>query len=497
MQAGSNYAKIDSKPAPQFIVEVFMKHAYIRIAAFLLIFGSVIFPATALKLLPGDYPLEWRIPEPYEDPSWSRIAVIDLSPMTSDDRQTFAGLRSDNPYWGAERTYTVIVDESKGTGTGYDVAYLAGTASKGSLVDLKDVMRLALAKSSDHSEANVVLASLSDGSQPLIDLGLYSLLFSPTNKAAVDLSVHFATDGAEKRLPMSADLSLRGGWYGKIKSDTGDLTVRAIDKTANGAYDDKVSTKSSGDAVVVLKSLSYPVPICLPCNVLYQGKAVSYAGNLYSLSVNGGGDKLSVKNYTDTVGQAKFDVRDGQKKPVKWFQVEASNKMSKLCCAPGEGLITLPTGEYSCAVTIWPKSYSPTDEGFFGIVFEPMRPIKVKKGKIARPKVGGPIKIEIEPGFDVISASPGQEKYIELAFAMRGGRLAGFLGDRSLTVNIRDSANRLISSVQTIVAWGGSCGYLLKAPETAGIYKIGVSFDLRPYQEPISVYKKLIVKESA
>ncbi len=115
----------------------------IRAAVFLLMClvfaeGCPAAPAPGVTLQTGTYPLEWRVPKMAVDfdprypfnSSGENAYTLDLKPVSASSGRTYRGLKSASALVGDGGGFVVLVDESKGSGGGYDTAYMAANKAE-------------------------------------------------------------------------------------------------------------------------------------------------------------------------------------------------------------------------------------------------------------------------------------------------------------------------------------------------------------------------------
>ncbi len=447
--------------------------------------GSGLAPALGTTIEPGTYTMEWRIPEAGEDVSFGGRVFAALAPADTGLASNYKGLSSSKGLYGGTSRYTVFLDESKGTGTGYDTAYVLEGELGESECDLTaDAFKIKLKKQDG-------LLQSAESSGPVVDLTIGEEGSQITKKAVLGVDVHMS--GEQPQLAM---LVMRGGWYGTLKTDKGDLDVQLIDVNSNGIYGDKVSANADqpypnpGDVVLIG---GMPTRFEDYGNLLYLGDVVSYGGKLYEMSVSKTGETIDVQSYTSPVGKLRIEALDGRGKPSRCSTAMLFGNSGMFSTDGGE--LTVPPGEYRWLTAgIVPTQEGP-EEKHFGITVQPKSTVKVTKGKTAVTKIGGPMKVEIAPGMGVITVSQGGMKMIQLSFTVGGDELGGVMGNRMAWVNIRDRKGKLLSSKQSGFGRGGACAYSVRIPKDwkPGTYSIGVSFDPSPYQKTIYAKKKIKV----
>ncbi|OFX14427.1 MAG: hypothetical protein A2Z18_07905 [Armatimonadetes bacterium RBG_16_58_9] len=395
-------------------------------------------PALGVTIEPGTYKMEWRIPAVDEDVSFGGWRFVSLAPISSVDAARFKGLSSSKGYLGIADNYTIILDEMNGTGAGCDTAYVfvgdPGAAER----NVAGAVKINLEKRDGSLQS-------ADSDAPMVDLTVGEEGSQITKRAALGLEVH----------DMSGDqpfamLVVRGGWYGKLTTDTGDLDVQLIDANSNGVYGDKLSADInrsypiSGDVVLVGGP---PARFEDYANMLFLGDVVSYGGKLYEMSVSETGEAVTVQSYKGPTGKLRVKAVDGRGKLTQCKLATVFGKSGRFSLAGTD--LALPPGDYRCDMaTIVPKQEGSEQERF-GVVIHPNSAVKVAGGKTAVARIGGPMNVETAPGTDVITVSRGGTKMMQLEFTVGDDKLAGVMGNRMAWVNIRNRKGKLLSSEQS------------------------------------------------
>jgi hypothetical protein len=460
--------------------------------------ANVEMSASDMAIYPGTYPLEWKIPRIAADfdPETARAFAgedthtAQLKKMTSDTHKRFIGLRSTNALFGDAGPLLIVVDESKGAGKGYDTAYLIPDKSDQQASDLAKATKVQL-RGNQARSGGLHLSMLSKPGEITTEICIGEAGRQVSKSAALDgLSIYklrVAPGGLE------AEIVLRGGWYGEIKTDGRGIPLQAGDDNGNGVYGDKLqpgwedSWERCGDCIY----LGLPgaeggwpsVPLA---------RAAQLCGNLYSIDVSSIGDSLSIKPYEGDTGLLTVEAVDakGGSSPCDnvSFQGDAGYFGSY-----GEQPARVPTGSYRCWVFI-AKEKSEYG-GACGIAVT-SAPLVVEKDQTARFKVGGPIHFQITPDAEPIRAKAGIEKEIEMT-VYAGDDMVDMLLPGEFVATFYDAkgnraATQRLENKRSLVhpVWRFKVPKSLKQ----GSYTVEVRVDAKPYQEPVSVKKKLIVE---
>ena len=110
----------------------------------------------------------------------------------------------------------MFVDESKGTGKGYDIAYIAVNKSGVALIDVSRAAKVPLAK-----DKRAYLLSTSKPGEITVDM----CAGAPGDQIVVRAALDVVTV-RDAHQPCDVEVAMRGAWYGSVKSDRGDILVR-------------------------------------------------------------------------------------------------------------------------------------------------------------------------------------------------------------------------------------------------------------------------------
>ncbi|HOM71823.1 MAG TPA: hypothetical protein PLP86_06210, partial [Armatimonadota bacterium] len=103
-------------------------------------------PLCAVTFHPGTYKLEWKIPQTKTGYEATSVISALLDVMEAREKQGYVGLVSSKCLSGKVGNLRIILDESKGDGKGYDVAYLFSSDIDGGdePLDLSTVVNIPL-----------------------------------------------------------------------------------------------------------------------------------------------------------------------------------------------------------------------------------------------------------------------------------------------------------------------------------------------------------------
>jgi len=420
-------------------------------------------PLCAVTFHPGTYKLEWKIPQTKTGYEATSVISALLDVMEAREKQGYVGLVSSKCLSGKVGNLRIILDESKGDGKGYDVAYLFSSDIDGGdePLDLSTVVNIPLMLDPRMKKEG---AEMWEGFQMLvsdpkqtyaIDLTFGEEGSQITKKAEVDVSINIM-ESDEPDIPdiNFASINIKGAWTGKIKTSEGDMDVILVDMNENGTFNDKFSVVEDeeyggypqpGDALYLGTAVpDMPKPDEYT-HLIYLGKAASYDGKLYEIETSKTGDSLTIKPYSGDTGKLKIETVDGNNKPVDCpFIVVYSDNTAVF--TEGGGEIVLLPGKYKCEfATLRPKQEGPVERQFsLDVTID--NPVVIEKDKTVVLKIGGPMTVGIDSESDVIEARRGEDLYISLVFTVGENTVSNIGIDRNAQVVILDAkGNELVS----------------------------------------------------
>ncbi len=396
-------------------------------------------PSFAEKLQPGTYKLEWNVPQNDELLPFGRRAMMMIG-NDSEDAPRLTQLASERWVWGTDGKWFVVLDESAGTGKGYDLAYVTDTA-KDNAPDLSKAVKVTLKKQDDGAQL---------GGSGSMNINIGEPGAQVVKQAMISLDVLFSEEA--KEMPDFSIISIGGGWQGKVKTDAGEVEVRLFDLNGNNVYGDKLeisdgissdSFPAPGDMIVLgdfsLDSWNYH-------RMIYLGEAVLYQGSLYTLDTSKIGDTITIAPYEGPIGTLIPKAVDGYGKPAV-FELFGIYGKAGLFLLQGSSQYTLPAGNYACIaaeVTMNQPGVDPQKR--FSVSLKGKDNLTVTSGKTTTVSYGGPMKVEIEPSKGVITARQGETLRINLYFTAGNCSVTNVFDERSATVNIRDAKGKLLIS---------------------------------------------------
>jgi hypothetical protein len=413
---------------------------------------------------------------------------FELKPVSASSGRTYRGLKSANAFAGRGGGFFVLVDESKGSGTGYDTAYIAASKADLAVFDVAQAVKVSLrdnpGKFYGATEADSML-SLSDKPGELsTEICIGEPGDQVIKRAAVDgFNIRLRQTGARAE-PCTAEVTLRGGWYGNLKTSKGELQVRAEDSNGNGVYGDKLQPESEtckgccGDMIYIIpaKRGGREDPIEL-------AEAVQIDGQLYSVDVSKTGNRLDIKPYGGETGFLSVGATDGKGRGADCEDISYSGDKGNFSPVDDQPA-KVPVGNYRCSASIGAGVY----------VASPL--VALGKDRTVRFAIGGPLHFEVAPGTDAIRAKAGEDKQIEMT-VYAGQDIMHFASCGKFTATITDAEGKTVAE-QTVINHRSEvqCTQVFTIPKSLkpGVYTVEVRLDARPYQEPVSVKKKLVVE---
>ena len=368
-------------------------------------------PLQAAKIQPGVYQLEWKAIYPIKSEFWNDFPCIEMYKMKPDQIEKHK-LVSSYCMAGGNKQMIIIIDESQGTGKGFDTAYVVQLPPKGESfnLDLTKALKLPLKR----SRGGVFYSDVSKE---------YSLEFPyPTEdgqvlrKTGISIEIYTMDEDEFDEMPfVRARVNLLGSWAGKVKTDTGEILVQLSDNNNNGSYCDMFNARdyfSTGDSILFcnrIKSGEYGLPADEAC--IYS-KAVAYQGELYEAKISKTGDTIEFKQFKGPVGKLRILAKNGNGDPLK-VNVTVYGDAGVFNIGGG-GEMNLPAGTYKCSdvTLVSPSGFDKSS--IYSISVK--RPIIIQNKQTTAIKLGGPISIKINPGSDIVTVKRGETLQVELGF---------------------------------------------------------------------------------
>jgi hypothetical protein len=394
--------------------------------------------------------------------------------------------------------FLVSLDESKGTGTGYDTGYISATPARmdQDSLDVSQATRFPLVRDGD--------ALRSDPDSP----ATFDVLLGPAgSQVQKPVSVEFevwvqpaggpnSQPGNEPEVRMQARLALHGGWYGALKTDAGDVLVQPVDRNHNGVFGERAVKLGGNTNREQADAVSFP-EVTGPCAL---GKAVRFQGQLYSVEVTPCGDTIRVSPFEGETGVVRFSVKDGRGRPTRYEYATLSGEGGSFRVDPGPDP-RIPAGSYVCefaAILPISAASSGNESGLTGLTVKPGGPVVVAPNKTVTVSLGGPISLDILGQPNTIEIRRGSTKRIEMILALKNGKVLGTSsrrGRQRVEVMVKDRRGNEVFKSPARAGWAAhwTCEVRIPAGCASGVYKIVARFDARPYQPPLQAVKTLRV----
>lgn len=420
-------------------------------------------PPSGLVLKPGIYSAKWEIPKPTRD---SRLGSIVGWAKFYKERPSLKGkpkLASESPFYGYVRLETYgepgreilfALDESKGTGKGYDTIYLDVNGNH----DLSD-------------DAQVSAKNIHQGGKytrveftRVASIPVNKLFPGATNTNLVEMDidvVHHVRDRG-KSAESWGDVWLRGHWRGEVNTNKGKIPFRLADSSGNGRYDDRIALLGlpkkyqMGDQILFDWDANGKFPTALlsgpdPSIERYCfSSGVSIAGKLYALTTSPSGDKLKVARYTGPTARLSLKVLRVGKVPITLKGIRLAGSTGLYWLPLDGGSLQVPAGRYALnQVRLNARHRDGSDWSAIGIYG---KPFTASAGKTVAVPVRPGVKMAIAPDSREVKLKRGKDVHIALDFALlSGGKVGGVFRTDSrsrpeATVSIKDANGKIVKT---------------------------------------------------
>ena len=192
-------------------------------------------------------------------------------------------------------------------------------------------------------------------------------------------------------------------------------------------------------------------------------KALLYEGKLYTLSVTPTGDRVDIQAYSGPTGALRLETRDGKNNIVQTGDVASfmSDDLGVVQVKAGAE-VTVPVGDYrSCYDIVYGARKKKGDPGFIATVSS-TRVAKVEGGKTTTFVIGGPVKIAIEPGVNIIIRASGPSlKFTVLMLAGEDSLDSLGLPDPKVVFDLSDSNGQRIGRAQMNMGFGNPRSFVI------------------------------------
>lgn len=393
-------------------------------------------------LTPGTYGLNWdpeldcRGSSPMRSPvDWATIKsrLKGLPRLVSKNVMGYA-YPLDGP--GEQGMVAVAVDESGGTGKGYDTLYV-DTNRNADLSDEKPIRFSA--PSGNYQVTYTDWVSVASHQGP-------ADAEHASNPISFRLQVYRSGDS------LIFYAMKRGGWRGTLDSTKGKIECVLSDSNSNGIYGDLADGASKnlklGDYLYAdtngcgrVLLLGYGSHSIMLCNVSKVGK------NFYRITSDQIGNTITVAPYDGQMGDllVKGDNIQGAGAVTKRLIVQGANgyyDFSNL-----EGPARLPVGDYRIAYCDMEMK---TDKGTlpFSCTFD--APVSIKPDQQTAFAVSGDLSLAIDPDTSRMAVKPGQSATLNWSIKIGDKVTLNSIGDRTAAsapkVSFYDSTGKLIKT---------------------------------------------------
>lgn len=355
------------------------------------------------ELKPGTYELAWDAGVDCSDAAQSYSMMDDAkikstlkgAPKLASTKAKYFACRFDGS--GDDGCLVVILDESKGTGKGYDTAYVDVDRNW----DLSDDKPITFATPKSYrqiytDEFSMPLRQREDGGK--------------VSERAVQARLTIYGDGSNY---IQATVTRKGAWKGTVDSSKGKIECAVIDTSCNGIsgeaeqFKDDGNPSNEGDYIFFDTNGAggvIPYPYGSHGAMLYRVTKVG--SKFYNITVNNLGDKVTIAPYTGEMGTLL--VRGTN---IQGLKASADSLAATSTCGNysvqncGGKEVSLPVGKYhvnSCALIV--KS---ADSRKLSMGCQLNSAVDVKPNAKSTVDIGGKLSMAIDPDQKVLTWTPG------------------------------------------------------------------------------------------
>lgn len=465
----------------------YLKTSAIISATLALVFLAII-PSYSAQIVPGTYKLEWN---GNFSASSDLVSTLEVTLMNTNDvkpKLLNAEVKSKKAMFGQRASFAAIIDESKGTGKGYDVLYIQHVGSTIGIKDLSKAIQIPLVKKNGRycpaTTTPVFIELPVEGSET-------------PRRVAVDITIGIP-DGADPKMckDLACNLTIKGACTGKVKTDEGDLDVTLLDTNQNGQFGDMTVPDRSkwmfglGD-MLVFGNIPQKTSAEDDVRRFFLDKNFMYDNKLYTIESNEVENTLTINPYTGETGKVVITAVDGFGKSVTPLRVFFQGDAGDFASVGNEAV--LPIGEYNVTECLL-SSKSNNKE--FSIDCGPAyRPITVSKDKTANIKIGGPIFARMYTFDGTLEYEQGEIFYHPLMLGFsKDDHVRIESGITTARVEILSGAKRVWSTMaKERISCSGDYGFTIPANIKPGKYQLVLTVDAMPYQKCIQLKMPLKV----
>jgi hypothetical protein len=302
------------------------------------------------------------------------------------------------------------VDESRGTGKGFDTIYADLDRNR----NLADDKPISIRKPSDSAPGQSAWMTIPSHQGPLKGVHL-------DNPLKIRFSAYSYSGAVNMRVERM------GGWRGKIDTNKGKIDCAAIDEDTNGVYGDMARDTIYAD-INLSGRISMEPAVEMPHALPIQ-QATMVADKLYSIKLSPAGNELTITNYSGPTGRlvASAEKMKGLGASISRVWLMGKHGYYAVNHYDGKPLV-LPAGEYKfqrCQVSIPQTTGKQLD-----FDCQPDLTVNVKAGKQTTAALGGKLTVRgIEPDKKVVYLNSGNSSragwYMDLGDNITVARIGG------------------------------------------------------------------------
>jgi hypothetical protein len=422
----------------------------IRMVALLMIVTTA--PLAAMALAPGVYKLKWNSGPASQDILWSRYrgyqAVISMSKPS--DRVRGAASNRALISFNLDDSLRMCLDESKGTGKGYDTAYVGLGSEYDNDPDCRKMVRIPLVVRNGGLYAKGFAADVPLGARK-----------AAPSRRVFDIVVRVQHD-SRGEIAGRVWLYIRGSWQGRINTSKGSVPVRLVERQGFGQWQNVIIGRESSDE----KDSGWSSPVAL----LHIGGAITFDNELYSLSVSPKGDSLSIQPYRGPTGVLSVRAVDGYGKPVSRASLSVGHL--RFSCSRGRKIV-MPVGNYTDVMF----TLAEDARGRSITVDSGLPQLTIRKG-VQTVKVGGPLAFDLQ-----VDKSDDGTRWLNATPKLPSGqKLWDVPSNAWASLVIKDWRGRIVHSDANGTS-AFSISFKLPKSLRPGSYTALVTFDARPYDK--------------
>lgn len=384
------------------------------------------------ELRPGAYELTW---DPNADcaeafKSYSELASDKIKgylkglPKLASSKAEYYACPLDGS--GKDGCIAIVADESKGTGKGFDTAYVDANRNW----DLSDDKPITFKTPMNYrrlytDEFSVPLRQRNDDGE--------------IAERLIQARLSIYGNGSDY---FQAQLVTKGAWKGTVDSNKGKVECMVVDTSCDGvcgsvtAIDDDGSYTSEGDRVFIDTNgagsvISYPYG----SHGVMLYKVAKVGSRFYSISASKMGDRMIIAPYTGPMGKLLVKGTSIQgAKAVTGAMSITGGPGSYDINRTGEKEVLLPVGKYrigTCSLSL-PSSATPIP-----LSCTVDTPVEVKPDATATVSIGGKLALAIDPSVKNLVWKPGQTETLEWVIKIGDNASFSSLGQSSASPRVK------------------------------------------------------------